>query len=124
MNKSHTDLILINVRLTISLCDTHQLYVLATGVFVPWTFQVLYTGSRDFQRSFRDERKQFVTSKAEQLELCLDLLPVTNYSVSVTAVSAKFTSTVTTNTSLTGTSAPTDPMSPAQNHLLHIVLEL
>lgn len=76
-------------------------------------FQVTYTGSRDFQRSFRDKRKQFLRSKAEQLELCLNLLPLTNYSISITAVSARFTATITTNTSLPGNIAPTTRISAA-----------
>ncbi|XP_026199297.1 sushi domain-containing protein 1 isoform X1 [Anabas testudineus] len=69
-------------------------------------YKVTYTGSRDFQRSFRDKRKQFLRSKAEQLELCLNLLPLTNYSISITAVSARFTATITTNTSLPAPPAP------------------
>lgn len=68
-------------------------------------FQVTYTGSRDYQRSFHDERKRFMSSKADQLELCLNLLPITNYSISITALSARFTATITTNTSLPGITA-------------------
>uniref|UniRef100_A0A3Q4ML05 Sushi domain containing 1 n=1 Tax=Neolamprologus brichardi TaxID=32507 RepID=A0A3Q4ML05_NEOBR len=51
-------------------------------------------------RSFYDKRKRFLSSKADQLKLCLGLLPVTNYSITVTATSARFTASVTTNTSL------------------------
>ncbi|XP_042344374.1 sushi domain-containing protein 1 isoform X2 [Plectropomus leopardus] len=69
-------------------------------------YKVTYTGSRDFQRSFHDKRKRFLSSKSDQLELCLNLLPVTNYSISITAVSARFTVTVTTNTSLPVPPAP------------------
>ncbi|XP_026044184.1 sushi domain-containing protein 1 isoform X4 [Astatotilapia calliptera] len=63
-------------------------------------YKVTYTGSRDYQRSFYDKRKRFLSSKADQLKLCLGLLPVTNYSITITATSAKFTASVTTNTSL------------------------
>uniref|UniRef100_A0A3B4ZGR2 Sushi domain containing 1 n=1 Tax=Stegastes partitus TaxID=144197 RepID=A0A3B4ZGR2_9TELE len=63
-------------------------------------YKVTYTGSRDYQGSCTDKRKQFLSSKAEQLELCLNLLPVTNYSISITATSARFTASITTNTSL------------------------
>uniref|UniRef100_A0A3Q4ML16 Sushi domain containing 1 n=1 Tax=Neolamprologus brichardi TaxID=32507 RepID=A0A3Q4ML16_NEOBR len=63
-------------------------------------YKVTYTGSRDYQRSFYDKRKRFLSSKADQLKLCLGLLPVTNYSITVTATSARFTASVTTNTSL------------------------
>nr|XP_046242195.1 sushi domain-containing protein 1 isoform X2 [Scatophagus argus] len=69
-------------------------------------YKVTYTGSRDYQRSFGDKRKRFLSSKADQLELCLNLLPVTNYSISVTAVTARFTATITTNTSLAVPPAP------------------
>ncbi|KAM8761275.1 sushi domain-containing protein 1 isoform 3-T5 [Acanthopagrus schlegelii] len=69
-------------------------------------YKVTYTGSRDYQRSFHDNRKRFLSSKADQLELCLNLLPATNYSISITAVSARFTATITTNTSLTVPPAP------------------
>ncbi|TKS77984.1 Sushi domain-containing protein 1 [Collichthys lucidus] len=69
-------------------------------------YRVTYIGSRDFQRSFHDKRKRFLSSKAQQLELCLNLLPVTNYSISITAVSTRFTATITTNTSLPVPPAP------------------
>ncbi|XP_035851018.1 sushi domain-containing protein 1 isoform X3 [Sander lucioperca] len=69
-------------------------------------YKVTYIGSRDYQRSFHDRRKQFLSSKADQLELCLNLLPVTNYSISITAVSSRFTATITTNTSLPVPPAP------------------
>ncbi|KAK5910476.1 hypothetical protein CesoFtcFv8_004307 [Champsocephalus esox] len=65
------------------------------------TYKVTYTGSRDYQRSFQDKRKRFLSSKADELQLCLNLLPVTNYSISITAASARFTASITTNTSLT-----------------------
>ncbi|XP_029961294.1 sushi domain-containing protein 1 isoform X3 [Salarias fasciatus] len=64
------------------------------------TYKVIYTGSRDYQRSFHDKRKRYVSSRAGQLELCLDLLPVTNYSVSVTAASTGFTASVAASTGL------------------------
>ncbi|XP_062240819.1 sushi domain-containing protein 1 isoform X2 [Platichthys flesus] len=63
-------------------------------------YRVTYTGTRDYQRSFRDEMKQYLSSKAEELKLCLHLLPATNYSISITALSARFTASITTNTSV------------------------
>ncbi|KAF7654631.1 hypothetical protein LDENG_00066990 [Lucifuga dentata] len=69
-------------------------------------YKVLYRGTRDYQGSFCDERKRFVSSRADRLEICLNLLPATNYSISITAVSTRFTATVTTNTSLTVPRAP------------------
>ncbi|XP_040012051.1 sushi domain-containing protein 1 isoform X2 [Xiphias gladius] len=93
----------------------HHLYVLDEKC-VHWkaekyeedteVYKVSYIGSRDYQRSFHDKRKRFLSSKADQLELCLNLLPVTNYSISITAVSARFTATITTNTSLPAPPAP------------------
>ncbi|XP_034027180.1 sushi domain-containing protein 1 [Thalassophryne amazonica] len=86
-------------------------------------YQVTYFGSRDFQRSFHHKRKQFLSSKSDQLQLCLKLHPLTNYSISITAVSARFTATVTTNTSLTAPPAPvvyyTEFESPASTLRLH-----
>uniref|UniRef100_A0A3P8RRF2 Sushi domain containing 1 n=1 Tax=Amphiprion percula TaxID=161767 RepID=A0A3P8RRF2_AMPPE len=69
-------------------------------------YRVTYTGSRDYQKSFHDKRKRFLSSKADQLELCLNLLPVTNYSISITATLARFTASITTNTSLPVPLAP------------------
>ncbi|KAL6114699.1 susd1 [Pungitius sinensis] len=69
-------------------------------------YQVTYEGSREYQRSFHDRGRQHLTSKADQLELCLNLLPVTNYSISITALSSRFTATISTNTSLTVPPAP------------------
>ncbi|XP_041856420.1 sushi domain-containing protein 1 isoform X2 [Melanotaenia boesemani] len=69
-------------------------------------YKVTYAGFRDYQRDFHDKGRRFLSSKADQLELCLNLLPLTNYSISMTAVSAKFTATITTNTSLPVPSAP------------------
>ncbi|XP_037338624.2 sushi, von Willebrand factor type A, EGF and pentraxin domain-containing protein 1 isoform X3 [Pungitius pungitius] len=69
-------------------------------------YQVTYEGSREYQRSFHDRGRQHLSSKADQLELCLNLLPVTNYSISITALSSRFTATISTNTSLTVPPAP------------------
>lgn len=69
-------------------------------------YKVTYVGFRDYQRSFRDKRERFLSSKSDQLQVCLNLLPVTNYSISITAVSARFKATITTNTSLTVPPAP------------------
>lgn len=37
------------------------------------------------------------------MEVCLNLLPVTNYSISVTALRVRFTATIATHTGLPGT---------------------
>ncbi|XP_054628790.1 sushi domain-containing protein 1 isoform X2 [Dunckerocampus dactyliophorus] len=64
-------------------------------------YKVAYIGYRDYDRANHDKRKQFLSSKAEWLEVCLSLLPATNYSISITAMSTGFTATITSNTSLT-----------------------
>ncbi|KAM9858948.1 sushi domain-containing protein 1-like isoform 2-T2 [Aulostomus maculatus] len=64
-------------------------------------YKVTYSGTRDYERTFHDRRKQLLSSRAKWVEVCLDLLPVTNYSISITAVSAQFTASISTNTSLT-----------------------
>ncbi|XP_056888695.1 sushi domain-containing protein 1 isoform X1 [Takifugu flavidus] len=69
-------------------------------------YKVTYTGRRDYQRYFYDSRKRFLSSTADRLELCLNLLPVTNYSIAVTALTVGFTATITTNTSLPVPAAP------------------
>uniref|UniRef100_H2UPV8 Sushi domain containing 1 n=1 Tax=Takifugu rubripes TaxID=31033 RepID=H2UPV8_TAKRU len=75
-------------------------------------YKVTYTGRRDYQRYFYDSRKRFLSSTADRLELCLNLLPVTNYSIAVTALTVGFTATVTTNTSLPGITIQPDPTVP------------
>ncbi|XP_077416383.1 sushi domain-containing protein 1 isoform X4 [Vanacampus margaritifer] len=69
-------------------------------------YKVIYIGSRDYDRTFSEKRKQFMSSKTDWLEVCLNLLPATNYSISITALSAGFTATVTINTSLTAPAVP------------------
>ncbi|XP_031704852.1 sushi domain-containing protein 1 isoform X3 [Anarrhichthys ocellatus] len=73
-------------------------------------YKVTYIGSRDYERSFHDRGKRCLSSKADQLELCLNLLPVTNYSISITALSSRFTATISTNTSLTDLTVPPAPV--------------
>ncbi|XP_077378716.1 sushi domain-containing protein 1 isoform X2 [Festucalex cinctus] len=70
------------------------------------TYKVIYSGSRDYERSFSDKRKQFLRSKTDWLEVCLNLLPATNYSIAITALSAGFTAAITINTSLTAPAVP------------------
>ncbi|XP_067084146.1 sushi domain-containing protein 1 isoform X2 [Osmerus mordax] len=69
-------------------------------------YRVVFSGFRTYQRNFHDKRKMALGSDEDQLEVCLDLLPVTNYTITVTAVSARFTSTISANTSLQVPQAP------------------
>ncbi|XP_027890854.1 sushi domain-containing protein 1 [Xiphophorus couchianus] len=69
-------------------------------------YKVVYLGSRDYQRSFLDKGRRLLSSRDHRLVICLRLLPLTNYSISITAAAARFTATVTANTSLTVPPAP------------------
>ncbi|XP_047237872.1 sushi domain-containing protein 1 isoform X2 [Girardinichthys multiradiatus] len=69
-------------------------------------YKVIYFGFRDYQRSFLDKGQHYLRSKDDWLRICLKLLPLTNYSISITAVTARFTVTITANTSLTVPPAP------------------
>uniref|UniRef100_A0A3B3VE31 Sushi domain containing 1 n=1 Tax=Poecilia latipinna TaxID=48699 RepID=A0A3B3VE31_9TELE len=77
---------------------------LYNGNCLKW--KVVYLGSRDYQRSFLDKGRRQLSSKGDRLIICLRLLPLTNYSISITAVAARFTATITANTSLTVPPAP------------------
>ncbi|XP_024908928.1 sushi domain-containing protein 1 isoform X2 [Cynoglossus semilaevis] len=70
------------------------------------SYRIIYKGTRDFQWSFYDMRQQYLKSKAEQLKICLNLLPLTNYNISITALSARFTVTITINTTLPAPPVP------------------
>ncbi|XP_061622640.1 sushi domain-containing protein 1 isoform X4 [Phyllopteryx taeniolatus] len=69
-------------------------------------YKVIYIGSREYERAFLEKRKQFLSSKADWLEICLSLLPATNYSISILALSVGYTATITINTSLTEPAVP------------------
>ncbi|XP_014027760.2 sushi domain-containing protein 1 isoform X13 [Salmo salar] len=69
-------------------------------------YRIAFVGFRAYQRSFHDKRKKLLSSTSDHPEICLNLLPVTNYTISITALSARFTSTLTTNTSLQVPQAP------------------
>ena len=68
--------------------------------------QVVFRGTREYQGSFRHERRQLLHSGAERVEVCLSLLPATNYTISVIALSTRFTANITTSTSLQGAAPP------------------
>lgn len=91
-----------------------QFTTLIHAIIFP-TLKVTYAGRRDYQRHFYDNRKRFLSSTADRLELCLNLLPVTNYSVTVTALTVGFTATIATNTSLPGITTQPEPNVPASH---------
>ncbi len=65
--------------------------------------QVTFVGLRDFEQLFSDRRKKIFSSSALWPVLCLNLLPATNYTITITAESTRAMSTVTANTSIPGT---------------------
>uniref|UniRef100_A0A3Q2QCS1 Sushi domain containing 1 n=1 Tax=Fundulus heteroclitus TaxID=8078 RepID=A0A3Q2QCS1_FUNHE len=109
---------LLNAIISIFLCETEikppiDRLKLHNGNCLKWKAEkyeedteVIYLGSRDYQRSFLDKGWRFLRSKDDWLRICLNLLPLTNYSISITAVTARFTATITASTSLTVPPAP------------------
>ncbi|KAL0979639.1 hypothetical protein UPYG_G00187600 [Umbra pygmaea] len=69
-------------------------------------YSVDIVGSRAYEKSFHDKRKTFLSSTSDHPKICLNLLPVTNYTISITASSRRFSSTLTINTSLQEPQAP------------------
>ncbi|XP_051951134.1 sushi domain-containing protein 1 isoform X8 [Xyrauchen texanus] len=63
-------------------------------------YTVMIIGLRDFDRLFSDRRKKLFSSSALRPVLCLNLLPATNYTITITAESTRATSTVTANTNI------------------------
>nr|XP_017211717.1 sushi domain-containing protein 1 isoform X2 [Danio rerio] len=63
-------------------------------------YTVTFVGLRDFEHFFSDRRKMLFTSSAVWPVLCLNLLPATNYTITITAESTRATATVTANTSI------------------------
>ncbi|XP_036381819.1 sushi domain-containing protein 1 isoform X2 [Megalops cyprinoides] len=63
-------------------------------------YMVQFVGSREYQRMFQDKRKRVFSSTADWPELCLNLLPGTNYTINITAQSARFSSIIIANTSI------------------------
>ncbi|XP_073717277.1 sushi domain-containing protein 1 isoform X5 [Misgurnus anguillicaudatus] len=64
------------------------------------TYTVTYVGSRDFERAFGDRKQTLFSSSALWPVLCLNLLPATNYTITITAQSTRATTKVTANTSI------------------------
>uniref|UniRef100_A0A8C1FAV0 Sushi domain containing 1 n=1 Tax=Cyprinus carpio carpio TaxID=630221 RepID=A0A8C1FAV0_CYPCA len=63
-------------------------------------YTVTFVGLRDFEQLFSDRRKKIFSSSALWPVLCLNLLPATNYTITITTESTRATSTVTANTSI------------------------
>uniref|UniRef100_A0A8C9QUJ0 Sushi domain-containing protein 1-like n=1 Tax=Scleropages formosus TaxID=113540 RepID=A0A8C9QUJ0_SCLFO len=79
-----------------------------------------FVGSRVYDRFFQHLGGKDFVSGASRLELCLNLLPGTNYSINVTVLSSRFSLCVSTSTSVRGrksVSLKTSPRSRAKSHL-------
>ncbi|XP_069043454.1 sushi domain-containing protein 1 isoform X7 [Lepisosteus oculatus] len=63
-------------------------------------YKVHYIGLRDYQKQFVDKKTKHFTSAKTSAEICLNLLPGTNYTINITALSAGFSSTVNLTTSI------------------------
>ncbi|XP_060763695.1 sushi domain-containing protein 1 isoform X2 [Neoarius graeffei] len=67
-------------------------------------YSVVFIGVRDFDPLFSDQRTEVFSSSALHPALCLKLQPITNYTITVTALETGDMATVTANTSI-----PTPP---------------
>ncbi|KAL2091815.1 hypothetical protein ACEWY4_011613 [Coilia grayii] len=63
-------------------------------------YKVLFVGSRAYQMSFVDKRWNTFSFTALRPQVCLKLLPATNYTINITAVLASSSTVITTNTSI------------------------
>ncbi|XP_062873892.1 sushi domain-containing protein 1 [Trichomycterus rosablanca] len=69
-------------------------------------YTVVYTGVRDFDPMFRDMRRKVFSFSEFHPTVCLNLQPITNYTITVTAHSSGDASTVTANTSIPAPPTP------------------
>ncbi|XP_063051125.1 sushi domain-containing protein 1 isoform X2 [Engraulis encrasicolus] len=69
-------------------------------------YKVLIVGIRDYQKSFVDRRFNTFSFSTKRPEVCLKLLPATNYTVNITAVLANSSAVVTANTTVSVTPEP------------------
>ncbi|KAK3538707.1 hypothetical protein QTP86_014152, partial [Hemibagrus guttatus] len=69
-------------------------------------YAVVYIGVRDFDPSFGDRRKKVFGSSALYPTVCLSLQPITNYTITVTALETGDTATVTANTTIPAPPTP------------------
>ncbi|XP_048837228.1 sushi domain-containing protein 1 isoform X26 [Brienomyrus brachyistius] len=69
-------------------------------------YTVQFVGSRAYQKAFQDKQMLVFKSGANRPELCMNLLPGTNYSINITAQTANFSLTVSANTSIQAPPVP------------------
>ncbi|XP_031426367.1 sushi domain-containing protein 1 isoform X3 [Clupea harengus] len=69
-------------------------------------YKVVLVGRRDYQKSFVDTRRNAFNSTDFRPQVCLKLLPATNYTISITAVLASSSINITTNTTIQAAPVP------------------
>ncbi|GAA6098938.1 sushi domain-containing protein 1 isoform X12 [Tachysurus ichikawai] len=67
---------------------------------------VVFIGVRDFDSSFSDRQRKMFSSSAIHPAVCLNLQPITNYTITVTALETGDTAIVTANTSIPAPPTP------------------
>ncbi|XP_053085136.1 sushi, von Willebrand factor type A, EGF and pentraxin domain-containing protein 1 isoform X2 [Pangasianodon hypophthalmus] len=79
-------------------------------------YAVVFIGVRDFDPSFSDQRRKVFSSSALHPVVCLNLQPITNYTITVTAQETGDTATVTANTSIPAPPTPEVRYSEVDSH--------
>ncbi|XP_048099857.1 sushi domain-containing protein 1 isoform X3 [Alosa alosa] len=69
-------------------------------------YRVIFVGSRDYQKPFVDKRREAFSSQHLRPHVCLKLLPATNYTINITAVLARSSTVITTNTTIPAAPVP------------------
>ncbi|XP_046697914.1 sushi domain-containing protein 1 isoform X3 [Silurus meridionalis] len=79
-------------------------------------YTVVFIGVRAFDPLFSDRQKKVFTSSALHPFVCLNLQPITNYTITVTAVETGDTAIVTANTSIAAPPTPEVGYSEVDSH--------
>ncbi|XP_076126200.1 sushi domain-containing protein 1 isoform X3 [Alosa pseudoharengus] len=69
-------------------------------------YRVIFVGRRDYQKPFVDKRREAFSSQHLRPHVCLKLLPATNYTINITAVLARSSTVITTNTTIPAAPVP------------------
>ncbi|KAG7318701.1 hypothetical protein KOW79_018456 [Hemibagrus wyckioides] len=79
-------------------------------------YAVVYVGVRDFDPSFSDRWRKVFGLSALYPTVCLNLQPITNYTITVTALETGDTATVTANTTIPAPPTPEVAYSEVDSH--------
>ncbi|XP_062398819.1 sushi domain-containing protein 1 isoform X5 [Sardina pilchardus] len=69
-------------------------------------YRVIFVGHRDYQKSFVDKRRTAFSSPDLRPDVCLKLLPATNYTINIMAVLANSSTVITANTTIPAAPVP------------------